>query len=982
MIGISNGSLRVILTGIAGIIGIACMTVMGMYLFSSKEDESIHQPHAERQGSSGQKGFYASKHVRSTLKTFEQNGSSIEYNELDYTTRSSKLKNEQELPQGDERKVTDQSSSCNRVYLSAQNGDYKKEAFVGQKENNDDSVYSTDAAFESSNISQISTPSRRRDPVVQVVEEISSKTSNDTRNPSSDTRNPSSDTRNPPSNTTELSSDTMEEYTSCHSTERVPPHNLKITNLFTYLDNAEKYNQNNNYLKKAIEKWYPTILHRNSASGCSLNDNLSKGIKIGNTLPYRKKPLSTNDKTKIIDILCKLPDVDMNSSQNGYKVLNAIMSFGSNFVERKSNIDYLAKMLEVRDSKDFSAEELKVFGSSKNIDKITMLRELLRKSEVYFPKTYESYKDSEEFNNDCSYIEYTVGDVLIDNMQYFELDSEMNNDNLFKILETNANGKDSLIAAIMLIFSIPEIRSDLTFVNVFFKAVNETIFQNINQTDLNEKLKQIIELRSFEVNVSSFLDIFMSLACIVGAEYSNENDIANNLPAILSRIENTISTKNACLAYEHLVFVMRVVYTIIPHYIFGVKMRGKQIFRLPSCSLSIANIKVEKTNDTEKYKLENFKVCGASSYISISRTPNNFNPDGFNLELTDHDISTVSLPYFSVIFVDNREHRRKPLYLPYSEIFYNLESTKECISRVYNLDIENIHIFFYSIANKTWSSYEHVYTTDNSTHNGYVPVFYYIEIPNGVDLDKYSLLMITKEDKDQTDDSVIALPLFLNLLYQDILEEELDDLPTFTNDHIVTGLNFKDAAPCNFEFKVKNPHLDSRRVYKGLSFKINTDVELEIPSTMDLDHVFVYNTSTMSIIDPENLDTRKLFFFTVPIQDKYANFYFGVNENVLNAFSYRNSSIYTPFASISYSRKYTNCSLSLVKKSENDEGYIYQSLFSSRPTENPTTDGKEDTTENENTLIDSSLLIRADSYDILYDSFLLSCLLARLVYLD
>ncbi|KAI5148205.1 hypothetical protein NEAUS05_1307 [Nematocida ausubeli] len=973
MIGISNGSLRVILIGIAGIIGIACMTVMGMYLFSSKEDESIHQPHAERQGSSGLKGFYASKHVRSTLKTFEQNGSSIEYNELDYTTRSSKLKNEQELPQGDERKVTDQSSSSNHVYLSAQNGDYKKETFVGQKGNNDDSVYSTDAASESSNISQISTPPHKIDPTRQMVDESSSKPPHATKESSSDTRHPPHDTRHSPSNTTE-------EYTSCHSTQRGPPHKLKITDLFTYLDNAEKYNQNNNYLKKAIDKWYPTILHRNSASGCSLNDNLSKHIKIGNTLPYRTMPLSTNDKTKIIDILCKLPDFDMNSSQNGYKVLNAIMSFGSNFVERKSNIDYLAKMLEVTDSKDFSAEERKVFGSSKNINNITMLSELLRKSEVYFPKTYESYKDSEEFKNDCSYIEYTVGDVFIDNMQYFELDSEMNNDNLFKILETNANGKDSLIAAIMLIFSIPEIRSDLTFVNVFFKAVNKTIFQNINQTDLNEKLKQMIGPRSFEVNVSSFLDIFMSLACIVGAEYSSENDVANNLPAILSRIENTISIKNACLAYEHLVFVMRVVYTIIPHYIFGVKMRGKQIFRLPSCSLSIANIKVEKTNDTEKYKLENFELRGASSYISISRTPNNFNPDGFNLELTDNDITTVSLPYFSVIFVDNREHRRKPLYLPYSEIFYNLENTKACISRVYNLDIENIHIFFYSIANKTWSSYEHVYTTDNSTHNGYVPVFYYIEIPNGVDLDKCSLLMITKEDKDQTDDSVIALPLFLNRLYQDILEEELDDLPTFTNDHIVTGLNFKDVAPCNFEFKVKNPDLDSRRVYKGLSFKINTDVELEIPSTMDLDHVFVYNTSAISN-DPKNLDTRNLFFFTVPIRDKYANFYFSLNGSVLNTFSYRNSSVYTPFGSISYSRKYTNCSLSLVKKSENDEGYIYQSLFSSRPTENPTTDGKEDTTENESTLIDSSLLIRADSYDILYDSFLLSCLLARLVSL-
>ncbi|KAI5159796.1 hypothetical protein NEAUS03_0598 [Nematocida ausubeli] len=955
MLGSSNNSLRIILTGIAGIIGIASMTVMGMYLFSSEKDESRYQPQVKRQESSSKGTFDAQKQAKLIeLETSDQNSYSLGFNESNYIIGRLNLESKQSLPQGNKKRVIQTSTSDYNVYLDMRDGLYKKRGSVDSKENNND-LDKTEDVSESHQTPLTHTPSHMNYNIDQLLAAL----------------------RQPHSDTKESSSDTSEEYMTCPTGSTSSDQNE--SRKLSACDTAIKRTGSNKYLEEAIHEWSRAILlYQNSVSGYSPNVNPVENIKIDNALPYCTKPLSTNDRIQIINRLPNFPVFDQNSSQIGYKILDAIRFLGSNFVERKSTIDFLVKISEKTDFNNLSNEEKKLISNNEN--KIDMLRELLRNLKVYFPKTYESYKDSEEINTNCSDIDYTLGDALVENIQYSKLDSEMNNDNLFKILKANADNKDSLIAAIMLIFSIPEIRHDLTFVSAFSNVVNKLIFQTINETGVNEKLNEIAKSSCFKVDVVSFWNIFLGLAIIIGAEDSDRCVNPTNFNDILNLIEKTISTKDACLAYEQLLFVMKTVYTVIPHYIFGVKMRGKQIFRLPEYNYCTANIKVEKTNDTQKYELEDFNLYHTScisSHDSISYIPKKFNPNGFSLELTGDDVSNVFLPYFSVIFVDNREHCRKPLYLPYSEIFYDLEITRKYISKVYNLDIQNIRIFFYSIANKTWSSYEHVYTAHNSTHNGYVPVFYYIEIPNVADLDKCSLLMITKKDEEQTDDSVIALPLFLNHLYQDVLEEVLCELPTFTNAHRVSGkLSFKDIAPCSFKFKPKNSNLDSKKIYKGLSFKINTDVELEIPEAKDLDHAFVYNTAISYVKHTESSIQTLSFYTGIPIRDKYANVYFRFNGDVLNEFSYRNSSVYTPFGYIFYNPNSNICSFLLNRKSENS------CLLSSEPTENLTTNDKENTTENKSTLKRSNSLIYADVDDVFYNSFLLSCLLGEFMFLD
>ncbi|KAH9386011.1 uncharacterized protein NEMAJ01_0907 [Nematocida major] len=323
-------------------------------------------------------------------------------------------------------------------------------------------------------------------------------------------------------------------------------------------------------------------------------------------------------------------------------------------------------------------------------------------------------------------------------------------------------GKDSVVASILFIFSIPEIFADL--VNLKLESIHIRKKECLKAHSKNLVSKWLyshdgVYLESPLVFFDTLerLSIFAKAIkhCQDPAEMAKEQEEVHT--HIFETIKNHMRSncKNAgssamytgedaktCCMFLH--YIMCTFYSIFPHITEGVRITGKGLL-----------------SSSESY-VSTFIIDGDSRALYVcTSTEQTCKPEK---QSNRHDLTHINLQH--IYYVDNEKQSRELVIVPVPIGGTPFTDIARYISDMYGKPLERIHLFSFNTRTHgmTYMPMDgHI--SRNSIHSYVeVPVFYYIEHQNPSDSENIWLVEFIVESKDNPglNYDVAHLPLFVN----------------------------------------------------------------------------------------------------------------------------------------------------------------------------------------------------------------------------
>ncbi|KAI5128550.1 hypothetical protein NEPAR04_1246 [Nematocida parisii] len=432
-----------------------------------------------------------------------------------------------------------------------------------------------------------------------------------------------------------------------------------------------------------------------------------------------------------------------------------VKELGSSVQERKVLID------DIIDNKEMCARFEKKFGHG-------VFLKLQKMIENYAPKMYKNEDETKKDFFDEGAPCLTVGDSLVRLKNYYDDDKKIINEQI--ILSNRGKNSCFLNTAIHSLLSIREIRADLNNITQDFITNVESIAAG--KRDVCERLKTELSLdRNFLLR--DLFDVVIRLNKIARAfdaadvgKISEEVDkiLYNEKMAIYSIINleqqycvynphtkiRNYNISDSITSYITLYNIMCFFYQFCPLFNGQVEILGKKIVQQQefiTCTINQDSSAAQETAPYPSYK-SNLMV------------------------LTEYDPTE----YSKIHYVDCRDHKYIPVYIPKEKCFSSIECIKRHISRLYSIDSAELHLFLHNETSKKWSftllsnySMEKLFNDATST-----AVFYYI--PGATDMSKnYNLMFLefssSNKGSSRSRNKQLQLPLFVDeLIYSAVIE--------------------------------------------------------------------------------------------------------------------------------------------------------------------------------------------------------------------
>ncbi|KAI5166039.1 hypothetical protein NEIRO03_0702 [Nematocida sp. AWRm78] len=432
-----------------------------------------------------------------------------------------------------------------------------------------------------------------------------------------------------------------------------------------------------------------------------------------------------------------------------------VKELGSSVQERKVLID------DIIDNKEMCTRLEEKFGHG-------IFLKLQKIIENHGPKMYKNEGETKKdfFNEGPP--RFTVGDSLVRLKNYYDDDKKIINKQI--ILSNRGKNSCFLNTAIHSLLSIREIRADLNNITQDFITSVELIATS--KRDECERLKTELSLdRNFLLH--DLFDVVIGLNKIARAfDAADAGRVSKEVDKVLydekMAIYSIINIEQQYCVYNEKTKMRN--YNISESITSYITLYNIMCFFYQFCPLFNEQVEILGKRIVQQ---QEFITCTINPTSSDAEETAPYPSSKSNLMiLTKYDPAE----YSKIHYVDCRDHKYLPVYIPKENCFSSIECIKRHISRLYSIDPAELHLFLHKEASKKWSftllsnySLNELFNDTEST-----AVFYYI--PGATDVSKnYNLMFLEFPSSDKGSSSSkseqLQLPLFMDeLIYSAVIE--------------------------------------------------------------------------------------------------------------------------------------------------------------------------------------------------------------------